>query len=64
MPGGTLTNLAPRVVALGVAGAVLGLECAHGNLCISRPIHRPLIDVSRPNDDVLHSQTLTLHFPV
>lgn len=55
MPGGALTNLAPRVVALGVAGAMLGLECTHSNLCISRPVHRPLVDVGRPNDDVLHS---------
>ena len=41
-------DLAFGVVALGVfvAHTVVGLEAAHGNLCVSRPIHGPLIDVS------------------
>ena len=41
------TNLALGVIALGVlvAHTVVGLETAHGNFCVSGPIHGPLIDV-------------------
>lgn len=40
-------DLAPGVVAHSalVAHTVVGLEGAHGKLCVSRPIHGPLIDV-------------------
>lgn len=41
-------NLPLGVVAHGVlvAHAVVGLEAAHGQLCVSGPIHGALIDVS------------------
>lgn len=40
-------DLAPGVVAYSalVAHTVVGLEGAHGKLCVSSPIHGPLIDV-------------------
>lgn len=48
-------DLALGVVALGVviAHTVVGLEAAHGYFCVSGPVHGPLVDVGRPDDDVL-----------
>ena len=35
---------------------MVGLEGAHGNLCIPGPVHGPLVDIGRPDDDVLQAQ--------
>lgn len=55
-------DLALGVVALGVviAHTVVGLEAAHGNFCVSGPVHGPLVDVGSPNDDVLQVTELPL----
>lgn len=46
--------LALGVGVLAVAHAVVGLESTHCNFCVSGPVHGPLVDVGRANDDVLH----------
>ncbi len=35
---------------------LLGLIRADGELCVPIPAHGTLVDVGRPNDDVLHGQ--------
>ena len=52
-------DLALGVVALGVAVAhtVVRLKAAHGYLCVPGPVHGPLVDVGRPNDNILYATT-------
>jgi hypothetical protein len=56
------TNLAPGMPPF-VSPCVLRLISAHGNLCVSGTIHRPLVYVGRAHyyQLIIHDHSLSMH---